>query len=192
MKTLGLTGGIGSGKSTVAQLFKEQGALILDADEIARHVRRPEGPAHAEILKRFQTTERNELRRIIASSPEAKRDLESILHPLIKLESDARIKQATLANPEAPCLVYEATLLIEADRADDFDAVLVVTSPLPDRLKRIASRDQISEKDAEALIRAQNDDAFRSKQATFVIENVGSIEHLRAQVRKVLDQIIST
>jgi dephospho-CoA kinase len=192
MKTLGLTGGIGSGKSTVAQLFKEQGALIVDADEIARHVRRPDGPAHAEILKRFQTTERQALRQIITASPGAKRDLENILHPLIKLESDAQIKEAITANPMAPCLVYEATLLIEADRADDFDALLVVTSPLPERLKRIASRDQISEKDAVSLIQAQNDDLFRTKRATFVIENLGTIEHLREQVRKVLDQIIST
>jgi dephospho-CoA kinase len=191
MKRIGLTGGIGSGKSLVAKLFEAEGALILDADEIARTVRKPGGIAHSEILSRFQTDDRMALRRILATSPEAKKDLEAILHPLIQIESETQMMAASLANPNAICLIYEATLLIEADRADDFDAVIVVTAPRADRIKRVASRDQISEKDAEILINAQNDDSFRTKRATYVISNTGSLDDLKDEVRKVVDQIIS-
>jgi dephospho-CoA kinase len=192
MKRIGLTGGMGSGKSTIAKLFQSAGALILDADEIARSVRKPGSLGHQAILARFKTDDRHELRRILASSPEAKRDLEGILHPLIKTESDTQIKNAIIAAPHAVCLIYEATLLIEAGRADDFDAVIVVTAPLHDRVKRVASRDQISEKDALMIIEAQSTDAYRLAKAHYVIRNEGTLQTLTDDVRKVLDQIIST
>jgi dephospho-CoA kinase len=191
MKRFGLTGGMGSGKTSAGKLFAKSGAIVLDADEIARHVRRPGSPGHAAILSRFKTADRLELRRILSTSPEAKRDLEGILHPLIKDESDLQIKEAILQNPHAPCLIYEATLLIEAGRADDFEAVIVVTAPLEDRVKRVAARDQISEKDALLIIEAQSTDAYRIARAQFVIPNLGTLDALEAEVRKVLDQIIS-
>jgi dephospho-CoA kinase len=191
MKRIGLTGGMGSGKTTVAKHFAKLGALVLDADEIARSVRKPGGTGHQAILARFQTDDRMELRRILASSPEAKRDLEGILHPLIKTESDLQIKNAIAGAPHAVCLIYEATLLIEAGRADDFEAVIVVTAPLEDRVKRVASRDQISEKDALMVIEAQSTDAYRLARAQYVIQNNGSAASLEEEVRKVLDQIIS-
>ena len=192
MKRIGLTGGMGSGKTTIAKLFGTYGALILDADEIARAVRKPGSTGHQAIINRFQTDDRMELRRILAASPEAKRDLEAILHPLIKSESDRLIKEAILAKPHATCLIYEATLLIEAGRANDFDAVIVVTAPLEDRVKRVAARDQIPEKDALTLIESQSTDAYRIARAQYVIQNSGSTQALVDEVRKVLDQIIST
>jgi dephospho-CoA kinase len=191
MKKIGLTGGVGTGKSTVAKLFAEQGALILDADQIARELRQPGGLAHSAILKRFQTDDRMKLRQILSTDPSAKQDLEAILHPLIRIESDRRINAAIAANPAAPVLVYEATLLIEAGRDKDFDEIVVVTSPLQNRIKRITLRDQIDEKAARLLIEAQNDDSFRLPHAHYEIKNHGQLSELKQQVIKVLDQIIS-
>ena len=191
MKIVGLTGGIGSGKTTVARSFARFGAIIIDADEIARSVRKPGSAGHSAILARFKTDDRAELRRIIASSPEAKRDLESIMHPLILTEGDRLVAEAIAANPKAEVLVYEATLLIEAGRAKDFDELVVVTCPLADRIKRIMIRDQIDEKDAELIIQSQSSDEYRIAHATHVIKNWGALASLETQVRKVLDQIIS-
>jgi dephospho-CoA kinase len=191
MKRFGLTGGMGSGKSTVAKCFARFGAIVIDADEVARHVRTPGSMGHTAILTRFKTDDRAELRRILSESPEAKRDLEGILHPLIQTESQKQMTEAIAKHPNAPVLLYEATLLIEAGRAKDFDGVIVVTSPLPDRIRRISMRDQIAEKDAKLMIQAQNDDAYRLPHATYVIQNLGDENALVNEVRKVLDQIIS-
>jgi dephospho-CoA kinase len=95
------------------------------------------------------------------------------------------------AHPGAPFLIYEASLLIESGRLPDFDGLIVVTSPLPDRLSRIMARDGTSQEAALAMIEAQNSDRFRLKHADFLIENLGSVEDLKPQVLKVLEQIKS-
>jgi dephospho-CoA kinase len=183
MKKIGLTGGIGVGKSTVARIFSEiTGAVVLDADEIARSLRAPGGAAEAPILARFGTLDRAKLRQILSSDPAAKADLEGILHPLIREKSDLEIKRMESENPSIPFLIYEASLLIESGRAPDFDALVVVTSPLPDRLARIMSRDGITKEAALAMIGAQSSDEFRLRHADFHIQNLGSLEDLRAQV----------
>ena len=191
MKLIGLTGGMGSGKSTVARIFAEAGALTLDADHVARSVRAPGTEAHQALLQRFQTADRIALRQILSESPEAKRDLEAILHPLIRQASDREIARLMSETPGAPCLIYEATLLIEAGRTEDFDQLIVVTSPLSDRLARLMNRDQITEAQAQAMIQSQNPDAFRLAHADYVIENTVDLVELTQKVRKVLDQIIS-
>jgi dephospho-CoA kinase len=191
MKRVGLTGGMGAGKSAVAKIFASFGCIVIDADEVARSVRKPGSIGHQQILRRFQTDDRAELRRILSSSPLAKKDLEAILHPLIAVESDRLIESGIAATPNAPALVYEATLLLEAGRAKDFDEIIVVTAPLSDRIKRVMIRDQISEKDAELIIQSQNSDDYRIPLAHHVIENVGALASLEIRVRKVLDQIIS-
>ncbi len=192
MKLIGLTGGMGCGKTTVAKLFEEMGALVLDADAVARKTRAPGSAGHDAILARFQTVDRLELRRILSESPEAKKDLESILHPLIRAESDREISRLQKAHPDAPCLLYEATLLIEAGRVQDFDQLIVVTAPLQSRIARIASRDRVSPEDALLIIQSQNTDEFRLPFADYVIENPGDLPDLKQKVRKVLDQIISS
>ena len=191
MKVFGLTGGIGSGKSTVAQFFEQLGAPSVDADQIARRLREPGQKAHDLILKRFGTTDRFQLRAILSTDPQAKSDLESILHPLIKTESDLELQKQAQAHPSAPFLVYEASLLIEAGRANDFDGMIVVTSPETDRIRRIMERDRVTLEAAKAMIQAQLTDQERLKYAHFVIKNEGSLQDLRAQVQKTLDQIIS-
>ena len=191
MKLIGLTGGIGSGKSTVARLFAKMGALVLDADAVARTARAPGTEGHTAILSRFKTDDRLALRKILSESPEAKRDLEAILHPLIRAESEREIQRLMQTDPAAPCLIYEATLLIEAGRAQDFDQVIVVTSSLEAKLSRIIERDCVTEADALLIIHSQNSDDFRLAHADYVVENLGDLPDLEAKVRKVLDQIIS-
>ena len=192
MIKVGLTGGIGTGKTFVARIFDSLGAIIIDADEVARFLRQPGNPGYQAILDQFGTTDRTELRRLVSSSSEAKSDLEAILHPLIKLESERRMEEAMRNYPHAPCLIYEATLLIEAGRAEDFDFVVLVTAPLKERLKRIAKRDQISEDDSLKMVEAQNIDSYRIPHSQFIIQNHGSTADLEERVRKVLEQIIST
>ncbi len=192
MRVWGLTGGIGTGKSTVARLFSELGGVpTLDADQVARELREPGQPAHQAILKRFGTADRKELRDLITRDPVAKGDLEALLHPLIRVASREKLEALHRAHPEAPLLLYEATLLIESGRAPDFESVIVVTAPLPDRLARISARDGVTQAEALALIEAQSPDSYRLPHADHHIQNLGSLEDLKSQIRKILDQIKS-
>ena len=192
MKVWGLTGGIGTGKSTVARLFQEIGGVpTLDADQVARELREPGQAAHRALLERFGTADRKELRALLTRDPAANADLEALLHPLIRKASQEKLENLQRAHPTAPFLLYEATLLIESGRAPDFEGILVVTAPLPDRLARISARDGVSQTDALALIEAQSTDSFRLQAANHHIQNLGSIEDLKIQVRKILDQIKS-
>jgi dephospho-CoA kinase len=192
MKVLGLTGGIGSGKSTVARLFQTLGGVpFLDADQVARDLRAPGARGHAAILQRFGTADRKALRELLTRDPQGKADLEAILHPLIREESERRLKELEHTSPSAPMILYEATLLIESGRARDFDGLIVVTAPLPDRLARIASRDGISQDEALALIESQSPDSVRLSLADYHIQNLGSLADLESQVRKILDHFKS-
>jgi dephospho-CoA kinase len=190
MKRIGLTGGIGTGKSTVAGLFHELGGIpIIDADRIARQLRAQGGAAEDLLLKRFKTTDPAALRELLTKDPDAKKDLEGILHPLIQKNSEEAFKMAEKLHPNAPFLLYEASLLIESGRAKDFEKVIVVTAPLSDRLSRIMSRDQVSRDSALRMVDAQNPDSYRMKHADVIVENCGSIDDLRSQVLKVLEQM---
>ena len=192
MRVWGLTGGIGTGKSTVARLFSELGGIpTLDADRVARELREPGQPAHRALLDRFGTADRKELRSLLTRDPAAKTAIEALLHPMIRSASREQLENLHRTHPAAPFLLYEATLLIESGRAPDFEGIIVVTAPLPDRLARISARDGVSPTDALALIEAQSPDSFRLQVADHHIQNLGSIEDLKAQVRKILDQIKS-
>ncbi|MBS1958709.1 MAG: dephospho-CoA kinase [Bdellovibrionales bacterium] len=189
MKRIGLTGGIGSGKTTVAKLLQAEGIPIVDADEVARDLRKPGAAGHQQILARFGTDDRLKLREIITQDTQARVDLEAILHPLILQESRVRMDDVAMRHPEAPFLIYEATLLIEAGRHSDFDGILVVTAPEESRIQRILTRDPMSREQAQAVVQAQNLDDYRLKHATWVIENDGGFDDLKLKVRKALEQI---
>jgi dephospho-CoA kinase len=192
MKKIGLTGGIGVGKTAVARLFRElAGAAIVDADQVARELRSPGGAAEAPLLARFGTLDRTELRKRLSSDPKAKADLEGILHPLIRKKSDEILEALEKTTPRPPFAIYEASLLIESGRASDFDALIVVTAPLPERLTRIMARDHIEKEAALAMIDAQSTDEFRLNHATYHVQNLGNLEDLRSQVAKIVDQIQS-
>ena len=187
MKRIAITGGIGSGKSTVVKIFNELGIPSIDADEIARNVRNLPS-VHAEIQKRFGTTDRMELRKILSTDPKAKAGLEKIMHPLIKSMSDRKIQEIELTSA-APFSLYEAALLIEAGRTKEFDALIVVTAPDDLKIKRIQERDQITREAAQAMIQAQMSDSNRVKHATYTIENSGDLSSLKNSVQNLYSQL---
>lgn len=180
---IGLTGGVASGKSTVARLIQTKLATpVIDADQIARELSSPGGRAAGAIQARFGTLERAELRAKVFADPEARRELEAILHPLIAQESRARV--AELAAQGAVRVVYEAALLVETGRYQEMDGLVVVQAPLEQRIARLMERDGIGRAQAEAVIRAQATDEARAAVAGHLIKNAGSLEDLEAEVER--------
>ena len=195
LKRIAITGGIGSGKSLAVKFFNELGVPSLDADAVARKLREPGQPAHQKIIARFGTDDRQALRTILSQDPQAKKDLEAILHPLIQTASGeemAKLASAeALKDPadQAPFLLYEAALIIEAGRAKDFDGLIVVTAPDDLKIQRIQARDGASPEAAQAMVKTQITDQERLKLATWTLENTGTPDQLRQSVRKLLDQL---
>lgn len=181
----GLTGSIASGKSKVAEILRGLGVATIDADALARELRAPGAPASGPILLRFGTLDPATLRRIIAEDPDARRDLEKILHPLIQAESRRRIEDIR-ANPTASTAgyaVYEAALLVEAGRAADFAGIILVESSDEIRLKRLMARDQMLPDAARQFIGAQPTPERKRNATTHLIENNGTPEELERKVR---------
>lgn len=197
-KIWGLTGGIASGKSSVARIFSELGVPVLDADQVARDLRAPGGAAYDAILARFGTADAQRLREIVFANPVARSDLEAILHPLIRAESTRRIEamiarhaKSAADSDAAPIVpvIYEATLLVETGRYRDFAGLIVVSADESIRLARLMARDKSDEDLARQIVASQISDEKRRAVATFVIENHGSLEDLRAQVLALLPKL---
>lgn len=186
MPVIGLTGGIGSGKSTVADLFAHSGAAVIDTDLIARQLVTPGSPALAEIRAAFSDAvldsagklDRAGLRRLVFADDTARRRLEAILHPRIRSD----VKHA-LAEVQAPYAVVVIPLLIETGGYRDMlDRVLVVDCPETLQIERVMARNGLSAEDVRAIMATQASRAERLAAADDVIENTGSAETLRSAV----------
>lgn len=185
MLRVGLTGGVASGKSTVADMFAALGAGIVDTDKVARDVVAPgESGLEAvvaafgrEILQANGALDRRTLRTIVFSEPERRKQLESILHPLIR----ARTLQL-LDALETPYAIVVVPLLIETGFAELVERILVVDCPESQQLDRLRARDDVSDAEARAMLAAQLDRQARLARADDVIDNSGSLEATRAQV----------
>lgn len=189
-KIVGLTGGIASGKSTVARVMAGMGLPVVDADQIARDLNSEGGKAYPAIVQRFGTGDRREIRKLIFSDPAARRDLEAILHPLIQAESLIRIHIAAARSQFDPAWVaYEAALLVETGRYRDFDALIVVDAPRELRRVRLIARDGLEVELADAILNAQAGDAERLAAATFVISNSGDLDALRRETASVIAKL---
>ena len=181
MLHVGLTGGIGSGKSTVARLLAAHGAVIVDADAIAREVLAPGTPGLAEVVAEFGpgvlaadgSLDRAALGRTVFADPARLRRLEAITHPKVALESRRRLRAA----PAEAVVVYDVPLLVEKGLAAAHDVVVVVEAPLVDRLARLAARG-VDEPTARARVAAQADDDQRRAVADFVVDNSGDLPAL--------------
>ena len=186
---VGLTGGIGSGKSTVAALLAGKGAVVVDADAIAREVVAVGTPGLEQVVAEFGAellTPAGELDRprmgeLVFADEAARRRLEAIVHPLV-LE---RIVAIEAAASEDDVVVQDIPLLAEGGRADTFDAVLVVDVPTEVQVERLARDRGMSEADARARIAAQATREQRLAVATHVIDNSGSTDDLRRRVDEV-------
>jgi dephospho-CoA kinase len=190
MRTVGLTGGIACGKSTVADILRRRGLPVIDADLVAREVVAAGTPGLALVLGRFPAVARNgaidraALRDLVSRSAEARRDLEAILHPLI----GARILEALadLAKADAPLAFVEAALMIETGSYRRYDAVVVVVASPEVQLRRLMARDGMGEQDARRFIATQMPIEEKEKVATVVIENSGDLGALEVEVDRMV------
>jgi dephospho-CoA kinase len=191
---IGLTGGIGSGKTTVANFFAELGVNVIDADLIARELTRPGAPAHKPIIDHFGTDiltqngelDRRKLRNIIFKNPAARFWLENTLHPLI-LQS---IRERIAASPSPYCLVVIPLLAEAAAQIDFLDRVCVVDAPEVLRKEWAAKRDQVATADIERIITAQSARNQRLAMANDVILNDRDLNYLKEQVKKLHNQYL--
>jgi dephospho-CoA kinase len=181
---VGLTGGIGSGKSTVTRALAERGAVVVDADTIAREVVEPDGPGFAAVVARFGLgvldhrgrLDRSALAEVVFGDEDARRDLNAIVHPLVAAETQRRVA----ATPPGSVVVMDVPLLVEAARSG-YDLVVIVEAPEDVRLARLAARG-MDEADARRRMAAQASDAERRAVADVVLDNSGSPEDLERQV----------
>ena len=187
MITIGLTGGIGSGKSTVSSRLAELGAFIVDADLVAREIVEPGQPALAELADAFDgvlnpdgTLNRAELARQAFATPEATEKLNAITHPRIRARTEELFKQGRESG--AQVLVYDMPLLIENGEVDKVDHVLVVDAPDELRIDRLVQHRGLDEDDARRRLAAQIDRATRLNAADTVLDNSGTVEQLLEQV----------
>ena len=191
VSTIGLTGGIGSGKSAVAALLRAHGATVIDADQIAREIVEPGMPALAEIVAEFGrdvlqsdgTLDRARLAAIVFGDAERLAVLNRITHPRI----DERRAQITAEAAPEDLVVYDMPLLVESGRADGWDAVVVVDAPDELRLQRLIQQRGMDPADVARRMSAQASRAERLAAADFVIDNSGSPEDLVTQVDVLLD-----
>ena len=197
MKIAGLTGGIGSGKTTVAELFKELGAYVIDADELARRVVEPGKPAWEEIKKEFgekvlnpdQTLNRQKLAEIVFSDPKAKARLEKITHPRIGEEIIKELKRAKELG--AKLAIIDAPLLLESPLAKWVKPVIVVVADEKVRIERVCKRDGVSPEEVKARIKNQSPDAEKIKKADYVIENNSGLKELKEKVKELWKKLVS-
>ncbi len=192
---IGLTGGIASGKSTVAGMLAARGAIIIDADQLARHVVEPGQPALAELVARFGaailapdgTLDRKRLAAIAFSDPDARADLGRITHPRIAAASAQAI--AAWGEAGANIVFYEAALLIENRAHTAMAGLIVVAAPPEVQEARLIARDALSLAEARARIAAQAPLADKLALATWAIHNTGDVVELSAQVDRVVAEI---
>ncbi len=195
MRLVGLTGGIASGKSTVAACFAERGMILVDADVIAREVVQPGTPGLAEVVERFGrgvlradgALDRPSLAAVVFADAESLAALNAITHPRIGEEIARRIAEHAATER---VVVLDIALLVESAQPRDYAAIVVVTAPVQVRVARLVRDRGMSEADARARITAQASDVERLGRATHVIANDGTLAELRARADAVADQLL--
>jgi dephospho-CoA kinase len=193
---IGLTGGVASGKSTVAAILRDLGAVVIDADQLAREVVAPGTPGLAQVVAHFGTgvlgparaLDRAALADIVFADVAERRVLEAIVHPLVR--SLAREIEIA-AGPEA-IVVHEIPLLVETGQQDSFDAVIVVDVPRETQIQRLMTHRGLTHDEAESRITAQATREERWAAATYLIENTGTHEDLRRRVTEVFESVEAT
>ncbi|GGL76238.1 dephospho-CoA kinase [Glutamicibacter protophormiae] len=192
MMHVGLTGGVASGKSVVAAKLAQLGAVLIDADALARVVVEPGTPGLAAIRETFGermlqedgTLDRAALGALVFSDEAAREKLNAIVHPLIREES-ARLRQAA---PSGALVVEDVPLLAESGQAPAYDVVIVVQAPREERIRRMVEDRGWTRQDAEARMAAQATDEQRAEIADYLLVNDGSREQLLARVEELYRQ----
>ena len=197
MLLVGLTGNIGSGKSTVAQLLSERGATIIDADVLARRAVELGTGAYAAIVERWGRSilaadgliDRSALRRIVFSEPQELEQLNAIVHPEVERMRAALVEQARLRGDRL--VVCDIPLLFERRMTDSFDRIVLVDAPRPVRLERLVRERGLRETEAMDMIVAQMPAELKRARADFVIDNVGTLTQLDLRVSEVWSALLT-
>ncbi|MEY2827194.1 MAG: hypothetical protein RLZZ575_797 [Actinomycetota bacterium] len=190
---VGLTGGIGAGKSTVADMFSKLGAVVIRSDELARQVIEPNTPGFQKVLSRFGnqilqengSIDRQKLAQIVFNDQNSLKDLEEIIHPLVRNKTNELIESQT----QETIVVNEVPLLLEKKMEKMFDFLVVVISSEKNRINRLQKRG-ISEPEAKKRMSLQVSDEARKSLADFLITNDGNIDQLEADVAKVWQALL--
>jgi dephospho-CoA kinase len=189
---VGLTGGIGSGKSTVAKMLVERGAVVVDADQIARQVVEPGQPALAALVERFGpeilqadgSLDRTELAARAFVNDETRKELEAITHPAIGEE----FLRQVAAGPPDGIVVHDVPLLVESKRGFPYDAVIVVETPRELRLDRLEERG-VARDDAGRRMDLQATDEERRAVATWLVDNSADLAHLERRITEIWSEL---
>jgi dephospho-CoA kinase len=195
MLKIAITGGAGSGKSTVARMFKELGAEVLDADQVARDAVAVGQPAWQELRRLYGenffnqngTLNRSELAKRVFTDPEARRRLEVLIHPLVAQELQRQV--TGLERQGVDLVLVEVPLLFEAGQEHAFDRVIVVAAPEVDQIRRLRSRDHRKEEEIQGILQAQWPLADKVDRADYVIDNGGSLSSTQQQVNSIWDEL---
>jgi len=196
MLIVGLTGGVASGKTGTSQVLKEEGAYIIDADQIARELVQPQKPAWNELIRAFGkeilqedgSIHRKKLAEKVFADPKQRKRLNQILHPRIKEEMGRRTKEIGQKDPEA-IVVIDAPLLVELGDHHEMDKLIVVTSTQTQQIERLKDRDGISPEAALKILSSQMSLGEKVKLADFVIGNEGSLEDTKKRAREVFKEL---
>lgn len=194
-----LTGGIGSGKSTIASLFAERGAVIIDADAISRSLMEPGEEVLTRTVEAFGSTilnangtlNRAALASIIFSDESQREKLNAIVHPAVHRRAQSQVQQALEQPGFSGIIIDDIPLLVEGGRAGEFAGVVTIYTDLDTRLERLVHSRGMDEADARARIAAQASDEQRAQIATWIVDNSGSLEHSREQVDRIWDEMMS-
>lgn len=196
MLLVGLTGGIGSGKSTVARMLADRGAVVFDADELARRAVDPGTPGQLAVIQRFGpgvlspdgSIDRQELGRLVFRDDLARRDLEAVVHPEVFRLLNEGLDPYRETDRVA---VFDAPLIVEAGFHEACDVLVVVTAPADTRISRIVGQGRLTEQQARARITAQASDEEKERLADFVIRNDGDVGDLERVVEVVWQELRS-
>lgn len=197
MYLIGLTGGIASGKSTIGRMLAGYGAVVIDADQVARDVVEPGTDALGEIIRQFGPNviteqgalDRARLGELVFASDDARRRLNEIVHPAVRARTRALIEHVAQEDPDA-VIVYDIPLLAESEQRDDFDLIVVASAPEDLRADRLVRIRGMSPAQARARISAQADDSQREAIADHVIDTSGTLEKTLLAVAALWDDVI--
>jgi len=198
MILVGLTGGIGSGKSLVAQIFKRLGACLIDADELAHQAIAPGTYAYQairdtfgpEILKDDQTVDRQRLGEIVFEDAEKRQWLNSIVHPKVFIEQERLTKEITEKDPKA-VIIFDVALLIETRAHELMDKVILVTVDRRTQIKRLMERDGLSREEARKRIASQAPTSQKKRYADYLIDGTRPLEVVEREVEKIYEELKS-
>nr|WP_238385298.1 dephospho-CoA kinase [Nesterenkonia muleiensis] len=193
MLRVGLTGGIASGKSVVSQRLAEHGAVVIDADKLARDVVAPGGNGLDEIVSEFGpevltaegSLDRPAMGKIVFDNDDARARLNAIIHPRVRAEA-TRVREASAPGS---VVVEDIPLLVETGQQDRFDVVVVVQAPYEERIRRMVEDRGMSRTEAESRIASQATDEQRAAAADVVLDNSGTLEDLRGQADELWEEL---